>query len=57
MRESGGKLATRHDVCRLAYRVYLQTLTASNIQAAFNKSGLIPFNARVLPDLPLPLHS
>ena len=50
MRESGGKLVTRHDVCRLACKVYLQTLTASNIQAAFKKSALIPFNASVVPD-------
>ena len=50
MRESGGKLVTRHDVCRLACKVYLQTLTASNIQPAFKKSGLIPFNASVVPD-------
>ena len=50
MRGSGGKLVTRHEVCRLACKVNLQTLTASNIKAAFKKSGLIPFNASVLPD-------
>ena len=41
MRESGGKLVIRHEICKLT----LQTLTANNIQAAFKKSGHIPFNA------------
>ena len=45
MRESREKLVTRRDVCMLACKVYLRILTASYIQAAFKKSGLIPFNA------------
>ena len=50
MRETGGKLVTRNDVCRLACKVYSSTITACNIQSAFKKSGLIPFNPNVISD-------
>ncbi|XP_052798487.1 uncharacterized protein LOC128230336 [Mya arenaria] len=50
MRESGGCLVTRYEVARLASRVYSSTLTPSNIQSAFKKSGIYPFNRNVVPD-------
>lgn len=50
MRESGGRVISRYDVCRLACKVYSSTLTPANIQAAFKKSGIYPFNQDVVND-------
>ena len=50
MRESGGRMVTRYDVCRLACRVYTSTLNVSNITTAFRKCGLYPFNSEVISD-------
>ena len=48
LRESGGNVITRYDVCRIACRVYTSTLSASNIQAAFKKAGVFPFDPHVI---------
>jgi hypothetical protein len=48
LRESGGSVITRYDVCSIACRVYTSTLSASNIQAAFKKSGIFPFDPTVI---------
>jgi hypothetical protein len=48
LRESGGRVLTRYDVCRIAWKVYLSTLNPSNIQVAFKKSGVFPFNPNVI---------
>lgn len=48
LRESGGKVITRYDVCRLACRAYTSTLSSSNIQAAFQKSGVFPFDPSMI---------
>lgn len=50
MRESGGRLVTRYDVAHLACKVYTATLTPSNIQSAFRRTGIYPFNPRVISD-------
>ena len=46
MRETGGKVVTRYDVCRLTCQVYSSTITAANIQSAFK----FPFNPKVITD-------
>lgn len=48
MRESGGCVISRYDICEIACKVYTSTLTSANIQAAFKKSGVFPFNANVI---------
>jgi hypothetical protein len=48
LRESGGNVVTRYDVCRIACRVYMATLTPSNIQSAFRRCGIHPFNPDVI---------
>ncbi|XP_053382815.1 uncharacterized protein LOC128549658 [Mercenaria mercenaria] len=50
MRESGGRLITRYDVCQLACKVYSSTLTVPNIVAAFKRCGIHPFNSAVVSD-------
>ena len=50
IRESGGQLVTRYDVCRLACKIYTTTLTANNILSAFKRCGIIPFNPHVVSD-------
>jgi hypothetical protein len=45
-----GRVISRYDVCRLACKVYSSTLTPVNIQAAFKKSGIYPFNQDVVND-------
>lgn len=37
LRDSGGTVINRYDVCRLACKVYTATLTPANIQVAFGK--------------------
>ncbi|KAH3690253.1 hypothetical protein DPMN_191867 [Dreissena polymorpha] len=49
----GGNAITRYEVCALACRAYTSTLTASNIQAAFRKSGVFPLNPNVISPLDL----
>ncbi|XP_052257808.1 uncharacterized protein LOC127862643 [Dreissena polymorpha] len=50
LRASGGRTLSRYDVASLACKVYSSTLTATNIQAAFRKSGVYPFNKNVISD-------
>jgi hypothetical protein len=51
MRESGGSIVTRYDVARLACKIYASTLTPSNIQSAFKRCGVFPFNRNAVSDL------
>ncbi|KAJ8313688.1 hypothetical protein KUTeg_008249 [Tegillarca granosa] len=41
-------LPERDAICRIACPVYTSTLTPSNIQSAFRKVGIFPFNASVI---------
>ena len=41
---------TRYDVCRIACKVYSSTLSPHNIQAAFRRCGLFPFNRHTVSD-------
>ena len=50
MRESDGRVITRYDVCQLACKVYLSTITVTNIVAAFKRCGIHPFNADIVND-------
>ena len=50
IRESGGRMVTRNEACKIACKVYLSTLTVPNIQAAFRRCGLIPFNPDIIKD-------
>jgi hypothetical protein len=50
LRESGGNIITRFDVCKIACKVYAATLSPSNIQAAFKKCGIYPYNPTVISD-------
>ena len=50
LRESGGNVITKHDICKIACKVYTATITPSNVQAAFKKSGIYPYNPTVIPD-------
>lgn len=50
MRESGGRVITKYDVCRLACKVYSSTLTVGNIVSAFKQCGIHPFNASAVSD-------
>ncbi|XP_060602824.1 uncharacterized protein LOC132755901 [Ruditapes philippinarum] len=51
MRESGGSIVTRYEVARLACKIYASTLTPSNIQSAFKRCGVFPFNRNAVSDL------
>ncbi|XP_056006761.1 uncharacterized protein LOC130050562 [Ostrea edulis] len=50
LRESGGNVITRFDVCKIACKVYAATLTPSNIQVAFRKCGIYPYDPTVVSD-------
>ena len=52
LRTSGG--ITRYDVCKIACKVYSQTLTSMNIQSAFKTCGIFPFNDKVVTDSVVP---
>lgn len=47
MRESGGQVVTRNDICQLAIQVYS---TIPNIVAAFKRCGIHLFNVDVVSD-------
>ncbi|KAJ8304314.1 hypothetical protein KUTeg_017897 [Tegillarca granosa] len=53
LRDTGGNIITRYDVCKIACSVYTKTLTPSNIQSAFKKSGIYPFDPSIIPDTAL----
>ena len=44
LQEFGGKTITKYDVCKLACKAYTSTNHPSNLQAAFRKSGIYPFD-------------
>ena len=48
LRESGGSAVSRYGICKLACRVYTNTITPSNIQAAFKRCGVYPYNPDVI---------
>lgn len=50
MRESGGCAVTRYNVCHIACKVYSSTLSVQNIQSAFKKCGIFPFNRHAVSD-------
>ncbi|XP_053383877.1 uncharacterized protein LOC128550038 [Mercenaria mercenaria] len=50
MRESGGRVVTRYEVGRIASKVYSSTLTPLNIQSAFRRCGIYPFDPDVIND-------
>ncbi|XP_053403259.1 uncharacterized protein LOC128558349 [Mercenaria mercenaria] len=50
LRQSGGCLITRFDVCKIGCKAYTSSLSASNIQSAFKHCGVYPFNPNVVPD-------
>ena len=50
LRENGGKVINRYDICKLACKVYTSTLTPNNVHAAFKKCGIFPFNPNVISD-------
>ena len=52
LRVSGG--ITRYDVCKIACKLYSQTLTSMNIQSAFKTCGIFPFNDKVVTDSVVP---
>jgi hypothetical protein len=41
---------TRYDVCRIACKVYRNTLTPTKVQSAFRKCGIAPFKPNVAND-------
>lgn len=44
---------TKHDVCSLTYRAYGTALSTNNLQSAFWKTGLYPFDKDIINNLPL----
>ncbi|KAJ8318868.1 hypothetical protein KUTeg_003959, partial [Tegillarca granosa] len=48
LRYTGGQNIFCFEVCRIACPVYTSTLTPSNIQSAFRKVEIFPFNASVI---------
>ena len=50
IRLSGGIAVTRYDVCRIASKVYTAALSPVNIQSAFKRCGIYPFNDTVISD-------
>lgn len=50
LRASGGQTLSRYDVASLACKVYSSALSTANIQAAFRKSGIFPFDRSVISD-------
>ena len=50
LRESGGNTITRYDVCKIACKVYTAALSVANIQSAFKRCGIYPFNPSVICD-------
>lgn len=53
LRNNGISVITRHEVCKIACRVYTKTLTPSNFQSAFKKCGIFPYNPDVIPEVAL----
>lgn len=43
-----GQVITKYNICTLACRAYLKALTPLNIQSAFRKTGIYPFQADVI---------
>ena len=39
---------TRYDVCEVSSKVYYRALSAENIQSAFQKTGIFPFNPSLI---------
>ena len=50
LRESRGTMVTRYDVCKLGCKAYAATLTPLNIQSAFKRCGVYPFDKTVVND-------
>lgn len=48
LKKSAGLAVTRYDVCSIACKVYFSTLSPANVQAAFRKAGIFPFNPSVI---------
>lgn len=48
MRETS-TVILKQDICSLACRAYTKALSAENLQSAFRKCGIYPFNADVVP--------
>lgn len=49
-RESGGNTITRYDVCKIACKVCTAAVLVANIQSAFKRCGIYPFNPSVISD-------
>ena len=39
---------TRYDICELASKIYSRALSSENLQSAFKKAGIFPFNPSVI---------
>jgi hypothetical protein len=50
IRESGGNVITHYEVCKIACKVFASTLNPENIQSAFRKRGIYPFDKSVIED-------
>ena len=50
LRESGENTITRYDVCKMACKVYTAAVSVANIQSAFKRCGIYPFNPSVIRD-------
>ena len=50
LRESGGNTVSRYDICKIACKVYAAALSPANIQSAFKRCGIYPYNPSVISD-------
>lgn len=50
MRDHCGATITRNNICPIACKAYVVALSPQNLQAAFSKSGIHPFNPLVVDD-------
>ena len=50
LRDSGGCIVTRHEVCRIACQMYAATISAQNITSSFRKCGIYPYDPTVVPN-------
>ena len=48
MRNHPGLTITKYQVAALTHKPYLKSLTAENLASAFRKTGIYPFNSKVM---------
>ncbi|KAH3706476.1 hypothetical protein DPMN_065863 [Dreissena polymorpha] len=48
IRRTGGAI-TRYNICEVACKVYIKSLSVENLQSGFKRTGVFPFDPSVIP--------